>query len=248
MKLKEAFELIKSNLGKKLVIVIGKCRVRYEGRATSKLSEGDRVLIIKGDGTFLVHQNSGMAAINYQGPGSVARAELNAFLRIISERKSKKLNERIDVDFSSVDFAGSFDLIDDKQISVYGSEKDLSNLLLQDLNIVESGLVPVQQESSFLKGRMDIVARDREGRLVVIELKRRQAEFSAVTQLKRYVEELEKRKNEKVRGILCAPGISKNALSMLEKSGLEFSKLDYAIEKEIIIKGLEKKQKTLDFY
>jgi RecB family endonuclease NucS len=95
---------------------------------------------------------------------------------------------------------------------------------------------------------MDIVARDREGRLVVIELKRRQAEFSAVTQLKRYVEELEKRKNEKVRGILCAPGISKNALSMLEKSGLEFSKLDYAIEKEVIIKGLEKKQKTLDFY
>jgi len=36
-------------------------------RAASKLSEGDRLLVIKQDGTFLVHQATKMHAINYQG-------------------------------------------------------------------------------------------------------------------------------------------------------------------------------------
>jgi RecB family endonuclease NucS len=247
LKLEKALETIKKGLNKNLILVLGNCKVRYDGRATSKLSEGDRLLVIKKDGTFLVHQNTGMTAINYQGPGSVVSAELNNFLKVKSERKGK-INEKIEVDFYNVDFASSFELIDDKQISVYGSEKDLSNLLLQDLNLIEKGLTPLKQESSSPKGRMDILARDEKGRLVVIELKRRRAEFSAVTQLKRYVEEMEKRKNENVRGVLCAPGISKNALNMLEKMGLEFSNLSYEIEKEVKIKGLEKKQKTLDYY
>jgi RecB family endonuclease NucS len=247
LKLEKTLEIIRKGLNKNLILVVGNCRVRYDGRAASKLSEGDRLLVIKKDGTFLVHQNTGMAAINYQGPGSVVSAELNDFLKVKSERKGK-IKEKIEVDFFRVDFANSLELTDDKQISVYGSEKDLSNLLLQDLNLIEKGLTPLKQESASSKGRMDILARDNKGRLVVIELKRRRAEFSAVTQLKRYVEEMEKRKNEKVRGVLCAPGISKNALNMLEKMGLEFSNLSYEIEKEVKIKGLEKKQKTLDYY
>ncbi len=248
MNLDETLEVIKEGLNKKLILVVGNCRVRYDGRATSKLSKGDRLLIIKKDGTFLVHQNKGMTAINYQGPGSVVNAELKEnFLKVKSERRGK-LKEKIEVDFFHVDFASGFDLTDDEQISVYGSEKDLSNLLLQDLNLIEPGLTPLKQESSSSKGRMDILAEDANGKLVVIELKRRKAEFSAVTQLKRYVEEMEKRKNKKVRGVLCAPGISKNALSMLEKMGLEFSNLSYEIRENVKIKGLEKKQKTLDFY
>jgi len=247
LNLDKALEIIKEGLNKKLILVIGNCKVRYDGRATSKLSEGDRLLIIKKDGTFLVHQNKGMAAINYQGPGSKVSVEINKSLKVKSERKGK-LNEKIEVDFFHVEFANSFDLTDDKQISVYGSEKDLSNLLLQDLNLIEPGLTPLKQESASSKGRIDILAEDANGKLVVIELKRRKAEFSAVTQLKRYVEEMEKRKNKKVRGILCAPGISKNALNMLEKMGLEFFNLSYEVEENVKIKGLEKKQKTLDFY
>lgn len=248
MNLSKTLEIIKEGLNKKLILVVGNCRVRYDGRATSKLSEGDRLLIIKKDGTFLIHQNKGMTAINYQGPGSVVNAEIKgSFLKVKSERKGK-LKEKIEVDFFRIDFANGFELTDDKQISIYGSEKDLSNLLLQDLNLIEPGLTPLKQESSSSKGRMDILAEDANERLVVIELKRRKAEFSAVTQLKRYVEEMEKRKNKKVRGILCAPGISKNALGMLEKMGLEFSNLSYEVEENVKIKGLEKKQKTLDFY
>ncbi|HLD76134.1 MAG TPA: hypothetical protein VI874_03885, partial [Candidatus Norongarragalinales archaeon] len=60
----------------KLCIVVGNCQVNYQGRAASKLSQGDRLLVIKPDGTFLVHQGKKMAAINYQGPGASVSAEL----------------------------------------------------------------------------------------------------------------------------------------------------------------------------
>ena len=71
MDFSSAKKTIDSALSKKhLLICIGNCIVKYKGRAASKLSEGDRLLIVKHDGTFLIHQSTGMKAINYQGPGA----------------------------------------------------------------------------------------------------------------------------------------------------------------------------------
>ncbi len=236
--------------GGKFCVVIGHCRVSYEGRAASKLSEGDRVLLIKHDGTFLVHQSTGMTAINYQGPGATVTSVLNddsPSLTVTAMRKRKEGKEQIDVCFERVHFCQAFPLTDDSKLKVLGSERELSDLLMQDLSVLEKGLVPLQQESGPRRGNLDIVARDADGKLVIIELKRRSAELAAVTQLHRYVEELSKRRGETVRGILCAPHISEKALTMAQGWGLEFAKLDYEIlASGAHIKGLEKKQKSLD--
>ncbi|HIH20710.1 TPA: DUF91 domain-containing protein, partial [Candidatus Micrarchaeota archaeon] len=78
-----------------LVVCIGSCSILYHGRAASKLSEGDRLLVIKHDGTFLIHQSTGMKAINYQGPGSsTSVVEENGELMVKSQR-TKPLNEII---------------------------------------------------------------------------------------------------------------------------------------------------------
>jgi len=135
---------------------------------------------------------------------------------------------------------------DDSKLKLFGSERELAGLLMQDLTLVEPGLTPLKQESDVRKGSIDILARDALGNLVAIELKRRTAGLDAVTQLHRYVCELSKRKGERVRGVLCAPAITPNAHAMLEKSGLEFFKLDYEVgSPSVKIKGLEKKQKTI---
>ncbi len=258
MNLKQCKKLIESGLNAgKIIIVIGSCSVKYEGRAASKLSEGDRVLIIKKDGTFLVHQSKGMAAINYQGPGSAiltALSEDETTLSVSAVRKTKNslpgnVREQIVVSFKSVQFVNAFELSDDKKLKVFGTEGELSNLLMQDLNLIEPGLMPIQQESPLPKGHIDILARDRNDHLVVIEVKRRQAELAAVSQLKRYVDEVAKRKNTTVRGILCAPSMSENAHKMLHDYHLEFYKLDYEISNPSAkIIGLEKKQKNLGEY
>lgn len=231
---------------RKLALLVGNCVVRYDGRAASKLSEGDRLLVIKPDGTFLVHQSTKMAAINYQGPG--ARVSVNAGdeALVVKAERSKPLKETIEVFFKSVQFAGVFKMKDDSKLKLFGSERELSDLLMQDLDLIEPGLMPLKQESDVRKGSIDILARDALGKLVAIELKRRRAGLDAVTQLHRYVHELSERKDARVRGILCAPAITPNAYTMLEKSGLEFFRLDYEIgNPSAKIKGLEKKQKTI---
>ena len=243
----EAARIIRNALdAERLCLVVGACIVRYEGRAASKLSEGDRLLVIKPDGTFLVHQGKGMAAINYQGPGAVVTAEPFEGELVVRAERSKPMREVIEAHFKRIDFAQSFSMRDDSKLKLFGSERELAKLLAQDLHLIEKGLVPVQEESSLPKGAIDILARDALGHLVVIELKRRDAGLDAATQLSRYVTELRKRKGEVVRGILCSPKITPNALKMLEEKGFEWFKLDYEVANPSAkIRGLQKKQKMM---
>jgi hypothetical protein len=233
----------------KTMVAVGNCTVKYEGRAASKISEGDRMLIIKSDGSFLVHQSTKMAAINYQGPGSAITAEATPTELIVTASRTKPAKEKIEVHFSSLQSVQSFEMHDDKQLRVFGSEKQLSGLLMSDLHLIEPGLVPLKQESGLAKGVIDILAEDSQKRLVVIEVKRRVAQLDAISQLSRYVSEVGQRKGRVVRGIIVAPSISPSALKMAEKAGLEYFKLDYEIgNPSAKIKGLQKKQKILGEY
>lgn len=231
---------------RRLCVLLGNCVIRYEGRAASKLSEGDRLVIIKPDGTFLVHQKNRMTAINYQGPGARVSVQTSPDAFFVKAERSKPLRETIEVRFNTVQFADCFEMRDDSKLKLFGSERQLAELLMQDLHLIEQGLAPLKQESEVRKGTIDILARDAVGRLVVIEVKRRSAGLDAVTQLSRYVRELAHRKNEVVRGILCSPAITPNALKMLEEGGLEYFKLDYEVANPSArIRGLERRQKAL---
>ncbi len=228
------------------LIVVGDCSVRYHGRAASKLASGERIIIVKSDGSFLVHQNKGMAAINYQPPkNNRISTELSTNTLIIKAmRRSPK--EILEVIFTSVLFAQAFPMRDDSSLKVFGTEKNLADLLMQDLELIEPGLRPLKQESPLQKGMIDIFARDRDGKNVIIELKRRTAGLSSVTQLKRYVDEVDQRIGQETRGILCAPSITPNALKSLEKWGLEFVRLDFEVSNPSAkIKGLQPKQKGM---
>ena len=189
-----------------------------------------------------------MKAINYQGPGSVTKAELDAETHLVlTSERTKPMKESIIVTFASIATIHAFSLKDDSKLKLFGTERELSGLLMQDLSVIEKGLKPLQQESSTRRGPMDILAEDALGHLVVIEVKRRSAGLDAVTQLHRYVEEMAKRKGVHTRGILCSPEITPNALTMLQNWGLEYQKLDYEISNPSAkIRGLEKKQQTLE--
>ncbi|MBN3037363.1 MAG: endonuclease NucS [Candidatus Diapherotrites archaeon] len=246
MRLNEAKNVIDEAISSgRTLVVVGECTVHYHGRAASKLASGERLVIVKSDGSFLVHQNKNMAAINYQPPKGVITAELGdgALVLRASRREPKELLEAF---FSRIDFAQSFVMRDDRSLRVFGTEKNLSELLMQDLELIEPGLRPVKSESPLGKGRIDVFALDRDGNPVVIEVKRRTAGLSAVSQLQRYVSEVSKRKGVRVRGVLCAPGISPKALNFLECEGLEFFKLDYEVHNPSAeIKGLQRKQAGL---
>ncbi len=249
MELTEAQKIVDEAVsGKKLVLVVGECSVKYHGRAASKLALGERLIIIKGDGSFLVHQNKGMSAINYQPPKGLISTQLGDDGLIIraTRRSPKELLEAI---FSKIFFVQSFPLKDDSSLRVFGTEKNLSDLIMEKPDLIEEGLTVINQESPLSKGKIDIFARDKKGNSVVIEVKRRTAGLKEVTQLQRYVEEVDKRLDTQVRGILCAPKITSSALHMLEEKNLEFCELDFEISNPSAkIKSLTKKQKGLGEY
>ena len=167
-------------------------------------------------------------------------------LIVYAEKKSPK--ERITVYMDSVDLVHVEEMENNHEadIRLIGSEKQLSDQLMQDLSFIEKGLIPLKQEDAVRKGKIDIIAEDQKGRIVVIEVKRRTAEFEAVMQLERYVKDMKRIKSKETRGILIAPDIRPKAREMLEKAGLEFAKFDFDVTAPTAqIKGLQKKQQTL---
>jgi hypothetical protein len=118
---------------------------------------------------------------------------------------------------------------------------------MQDLSFLEPGLKPLNQEEVFRKGVVDILAEDAEGNIVVVEVKRRQADYNSVMQLKRYVQQVCKIKGKNCRGLLVAPSIGKNAYELLERNDLEFYNFEFEIgNPKSKIKGVQKKQSTID--
>ena len=94
----ETYELVEEGLRRKATIIINACcKVSYEGRAMSELDYGDRIIMMKPDGCFLIHQDNKVAPVNWQPPKSKPRAYiknetlfLESYRRSPQERLAKK--------------------------------------------------------------------------------------------------------------------------------------------------------------
>ena len=234
-------------VNQELLMVIGDCSVEYRGRAASRLPRGKRLCLIKGDHSFGIHQNRKLRPVNYMMGAAIA-SEIREGSLLLSARKAKP-KEEIKAHFYSVDGVHRYALDDPSDLVLVGSERELSGELMKDLSFLEEGLRPVKAEVPLRKGTVDILGEDAQGRLVVIEVKRRKAEFDAVTQLERYMRQVEKMKGRQTRGILVAPDIGKAALELLEQYGLEYYRFDFDVDQpKARIKGVTKKQPTLREY
>jgi len=233
-----------------MCIIIGTCFVEYQGRASSKLLKGKRLVILKSDKSISIHENRLVRPTNYM-MDAITSCKLNKSengneIEIISKRLKPK--EIIKTTFYEIEDVNNYNLPMSNDLRLSGSEKELNDALMDDLSFLEPGLRPINQQQVFRKGVCDIVAEDSEGRFVVIELKRRRADYAAVTQLKRYIEQIEKMKGVKTRGILLAPEIRKSALELLQSYGLEYFSYDFEIGQRSEIKGIGKSQQKLFDY
>lgn len=132
--------------------------------------------------------------------------------------------ETVRVVFHQVDFLAAFD-VGTTELALVGTESDVVEALVRNPSIIEEGLEVVGVEVPTDVGHIDILARDRSGRYVIIEVKRDVATHDAVFQLARYVE-LYRRKGYEARGVLVAGDISSSALEYLKRYGLIFIKVN----------------------
>jgi endonuclease len=227
--LPECYHLLKGALLKRaLIIIVGCSRIFYEGRAKSKLEWGDRTIIIKEDGSFLVHQHHKLEPVNWQPPKSKFTVEIDEG-KIILRGSRRNPTESLQVEICKIYLASYFQGKDTRSLELVGYEADMGDLIIKNPDIIEEGFRPTSREYAVSSGFIDILGKDKEGKLMILELKSRRAGVNAAKQLARYISDFEDHKNN-VRGVLVAPSITDEALEILEEKELEFISLKPPME------------------
>jgi RecB family endonuclease NucS len=222
----QAEQFIKTALQeRKTIILTGNCWVDYRGRASSKLEPGERIIIIKEDGSVLVHRPSGYEPVNWQPAGCMFQTRTKEdTLNVRAVRR--KPAESVNITFDTIFLVSTMKLVDRGEFSLHASESDMQRAILVDPSLFEEGFVPISYEKKVEPGFVDVYGIDKDGKLVVIELKRRTAGREAALQLAKYVDCIKTVANRELRGVLVAPRLAKGVQTILTGLGLEFKALD----------------------
>ena len=211
--------------GKHVCVTIARCSVRYIGRASSTLGPGERVIIVKQDGSVLVHKPEGYEPVNWQPPGTVISTELRGG-KLVLRAVRLRPHEELVVEVEEVLMLAHARLTDEEELEMYGSEEEIRDALVENPHLIKEGLKPVEIERRTRAGFIDALFTDSDGRLVVVEVKKGVAGADAVVQLKRYVKALKRELGREVVGILAAEKLAKGAQALLAREGLEFRRID----------------------
>ena len=225
---------------RRTLIVAGTCRVYYVGRASSTLELGERILIIKSDGSLLVHRPVGYEPVNWQPAGSVFHVQVKDD-KIEIHGIRQKPHESVRVTFESVYMVSSLSLADSGDFLLHASEDDMHRAILLKPELLEEGFKPISWEKKVEPGFVDIYGEDKNGKLVIVEVKRKTASKEAALQLAKYIEPIKAKVNREVRAILVAPSLAKDVQRMLVTLGLEFKALDPKICAEVLKKSENQK-------
>lgn len=252
--LETAVKIVKVGIDKhKALLLVGNCWVHYRGRASSKLDLGERIVIIKEDGALLVHRPGGYEPVNWMPGGKItfhvslvhlkeenSQSEIpvnrqppdclfsvnttNNALQIRAIRR--KPSESVKIFFDNVYQVSVLNLVDRGEFSLYASEEDMQRAILLKPTLLEDGFKPITYEKKVEPGFIDIYGVDKNGRFVVVEIKRKRAGRKAVLQLAKYVKSIRSMVNREVRSVLVAPNMAKGAQRLLVTLGLDFKVLD----------------------
>ena len=248
----ETYGLIEEGLKKRAMInLFCCCKVSYEGRALSQLGYGERNILIKPDGSFLIHQERKVEPVNWQPPKSKTRTYIiDDNVIIESYRRSPK--ERLEVTIKKTNICNYRVVEDYEELEMAGYEKDMGDMIMENPHVIEEGFKPTAREYNTEHGFIDILGKDSTGNLMVLELKCRKAGISAVKQIRRYLTDFEDPENtyfkdtgidkKEIRGLLVAPSIQEDAKELLEEEGIEFVAVEPPKELKI------DKKTTLDFF
>jgi RecB family endonuclease NucS len=203
-------------------LVIARCSVDYVGRLTAHLPLATRLLLVKADGSVLVHSDGGSyKPLNWMSPPCTL-VETESTWTV-----TNRAGEQLIVTIESVEHDSAHDLGVDPGLVKDGVEAHLQRLLAEHIHTLGDGFRLVRREYPTAIGPVDILARDAGGGAVAIEIKRR-GEIDGVEQLTRYLELLNRDPLlAPVRGVFAAQEIKPQARTLAEDRGIACLVLDY---------------------
>ena len=215
-------------------LIIAECSVDYAGRLSAHLPRAKRLLVMKADGSVLVHSDSGSyKPLNWMNPPcTVSVLEPSAEQVLVGVQQvwqvqQAKTEDVLMISIFEILSEVSHELGEDPGLIKDGVEKHLQELLADQLHLVAEGASLVRREYFTAIGPVDILMRDASGGTVAIELKRR-GDIDGVEQLTRYLELLNRDPLlSPVRGVFAAQEIKPQARKLAEDRGIECLVLDY---------------------
>jgi hypothetical protein len=203
-------------------LVVARCSVDYVGRLTAHLPPATRLLVVKADGSVLVHSDGGSyKPLNWMSP-PCSLVETDTTWTV-----TNKAGEQLVITIEAVEHDSAHELGVDPGLVKDGVEAHLQRLLAEQIQTLGDGYRLVRREFPTPIGPVDILCRDPNGLAVAIEIKRR-GEIDGVEQLTRYLQLLNRDPLlSPVRGVFAAQEIKPQARTLAEDRGIACLVLDY---------------------
>jgi len=204
-------------------LLVARCEVVYTGRLTAVLPEATRLIVLKSDGSLLVHDDTGgYKPLNWMTPPTVVEEDDGS---IVVRKRAGKSEDRLEIRLVEVLSDSSHDMGDSAALQKDGVERHLQEELAAQPAALGESLQLVRREWPTDIGPVDLMCRDDDGAWVAVEIKRI-GTIDAVEQLTRYLERIEL---DGCRGVLAAQVIKPQARTLAESRGIRCVEVDLAV-------------------
>ena len=208
-------------------LIVARCEVTYTGRLTAVLPEALRLLMIKSDGSLLVHADTGgYKPQNWMTPPTVIEEEEDL---IVVRKHAGKTQDRLEIRIAEVISDVTHDMGEAADLEKDGVEAHLQEALADAPQFCGEGFRLVRREWPTDIGPVDLMCRDADDDWIAVEIKR-VATIDAVEQLTRYLEFI--RRDPAMgscRGVLAAQQIKPQARTLAESRDIACVEVDLAV-------------------
>jgi endonuclease len=206
-------------------LIVARCEVHYSGRLTAVLPEALRLLMLKSDGSVMVHADTGgFKPQNWMTPPTVIEEEPG--LMVVRGRGRE---DRLDIRIAEVLSDVTHDMGAAAALEKEGVERQLQELLADAPGWCGEGLRLVRREWPTDIGPVDLMCLDGDDEYVAVEIKR-VGTIEAVDQLSRYLERICGSPGlGRCRGVLAAQHLKPQARALAEARGIRCVQIDLAV-------------------
>jgi RecB family endonuclease NucS len=208
-------------------LIVARCEVTYSGRLHAYLPESTRLLMLKDDGSVLVHCDAGgYKPLNWMTPPTAVEHEGE---RIVVRKRQGKTEDRLEILLHEVLSDVEHDMGEAAALEKDGVERDLQLELAAQPAALGEALRLVRREWPTEVGPVDLMCRDEDDAWVAVEIKR-VATIEAVEQLTRYLEFIRADPAKSAcRGILAAQSIKPQAATLAASRGIRCVEIDLGL-------------------
>jgi RecB family endonuclease NucS len=211
-------------------LIVARCEVRYSGRLNALLPEALRLLMIKSDGSVLVHADTGgFKPQNWMTPPTVIEETGTPPTLIVVRKHAGKTEDRLDITIAEVISDVTHDMGEAAELEKDGVEKHLQELLAGQPQWCGEGFRLDRREWPTDIGPVDLMCRDEQDGWIAVEIKRI-GTIDAVEQLTRYLDRIRKDPAmANCRGVLAAQTVKPQARVLAESREIEWVEVDLAV-------------------